>query len=218
VNIEPSPSRSQPSDDAELNRVLDQLRSAIRNEDWSEAWRLSWTLSTSINQRRRATGQVSPELELAHVELMAGKDATTRTPLLARLARSAYAAHNYPKAETYAVEALEASKRGEFWWTGDAIHDGNLVLGRLALQRGDNTAASEFLIAAGKTPGSSNLASMGPGMALARDLFKAGEKDAVIAYLEECRAFWKANRGKLAEWLALVRAGLLPDFGPNAEF
>jgi hypothetical protein len=157
-------------------------------------------------------------LELAHVEVMAGKDATTRTPLLARLARTAYAAHEYRKAESYAVEALEASKRGVFWWTGDAIHDGNLVLGRLALRRGDAIAAGQFLVAAGQTPGGSNLASTGPGMALARDLLRAGEKDVVITYLEECRSFWNANRGKLAEWLALVRAGLLPDFGPNAEF
>jgi hypothetical protein len=74
------------------------------------------------------------------------------------------------------------------------------------------------LLAAGKTPGSSNLAFSGPGMALARDLLKAGEKDVVIAYLEECRSFWKADRGRLAEWLALIRAGLPPDFGPNAEY
>jgi hypothetical protein len=209
---------TQPTEKEELYRVLDQLRAAIRNEDWNEAWRLSWNVNTAIFAKRRVSGQVSPDLELAHVELMAGKDVTTRTPLLPRLARTAFAAHNVQKAEGYAVEALEAARHGEFWWTGDAIHQGNIVLGRLALQRGDTAAAAQFLLAAGKTPGSSTLASAGPNMALARDLLRAGDSATVILYLEECRAFWRADRGKLAEWLALVRAGLKPDFGPNLDY
>lgn len=213
-NLQPA----QPTEKEDVNRLLDQIRSAIRNDDWSEAWRLSWNLNAIVAAKRRVSGQVSPDLELAHVELMAGRDVTTRTPLLPRLARAAYAARNSKKAESYATEALEAARHGEFWWTGDAIHQGNIVLGRLALQRGDAAGAGRFLLAAGKTPGSSALSSSGPNMALARDLLAAGESDVVIQYLEECRAFWRGDRGKFAEWLALVRAGLKPDFGPNLEF
>jgi hypothetical protein len=55
-------------------------------------------------------------------------------------------------------------------------------------------------------------------MALARDLLARGELDTVIQYLEECRVFWTTDRGKLAEWLALARAGLKPDFGPNVDY
>jgi hypothetical protein len=214
ANLDPA----QPTGKEELYRVLDQLRAAIRNEDWAEAARLSWNLSLAVGAKRNASGQVSPDLELAHVELMAGKDVTTRTPLLPRLARTAFAAHEYKKAEGYAVEALEAARHGEFWWTGDAIHQGNIVLGRLALQRGDAAGAAQFLVAAGKTPGSATLASAGPNMGLARDLLRVGQTEPVIQYLEECRAFWRADRGKLPEWLALVRAGLRPDFGPNLDF
>jgi hypothetical protein len=213
INLNPQP----PSEKDELNRLLDQLRAAIRSEDWNEAWRLSWTVNSAIMAKRRVSGQISPELELAHVELMAGRDVTTRAPLLPRLAHTAFAAHDMRKAEAYATEALEASKRGDFWWTGDAVHQGNIVLGRIALQRGDTSKAIGYLLAAGKTPGSSSLATAGPNMALARDLLRAGETQPVIAYIEECRVFWRSDRGKIAEWLALIRAGLKPDFGPNLE-
>ncbi|MBZ5584085.1 MAG: hypothetical protein LAQ30_18105 [Acidobacteriia bacterium] len=206
------------SEKEQLYHLLDDLRAAIRHDDWAEAWRLRIQLDTALDLKRRSTGQISPELELAHVELMAGRDATTRTPLLPRLAKTAYAARRYDKAEIYANEALAASKQGVFWWTGDAIHQGNIVLGRIALLRADVPTAIGYLLAAGKTPGSSTLNTTGPNMGLARDLLNSGQTDPVVQYLEECRAFWKADRGKLLEWLALVRAGLKPDFGPNLDY
>jgi hypothetical protein len=55
-------------------------------------------------------------------------------------------------------------------------------------------------------------------MALARDLLGRGETATVLAYLESCGQFWSGNRGKLAEWIALVRAGLTPDFGLNLGY
>jgi hypothetical protein len=55
-------------------------------------------------------------------------------------------------------------------------------------------------------------------MALAKDLLERGETATVVEYLEECRNFWDGNRGKLPEWLALVRAGLRPDFGANLGY
>ncbi len=209
---------AKPTDKEALYDLLDNLRAAIRNDDWAEAWRLRIRLADVIDARRRISGQVSPDLELAHVELMAGRDATTRTPLLPRLAKTAFAARQYDKAQSYATEALQAAKNGQFWWTGDAIHQGNIVLGRLALMRSDVPAAVRYLLAAGKTPGSVALGGVGPNMALARDLLGRRQADAVIEYLEECRAFWKADHGKLAEWLALVKAGLTPDFGPNVDY
>jgi hypothetical protein len=92
------------------------------------------------------------------------------------------------------------------------------VLGRLALRGADVDEARRYLLAAGKTPGSSSLAAQGPNMALARDLLEHGESAAVLQYLEECAAFWSGNRGKLAEWMALIRAGLKPDFGVNVVY
>ena len=209
---------AQPKPDQnELNLMLDQIRAAIRAEDWPEASRIAIRLNaTLLNQRARS--QASPLLELQHLEILAGKNAITRNPLLPRMARAAFAANEWARAESLADEALEASKHGVFWWTGDAIHQGNIILGRLALRQSKVEDAKRYLLAAGKTPGSGSLDSLGPSMVLAKDLLDRGETATVLAYLESCAQFWNGNRGKLAEWIALVRAGLKPDFGPNLAY
>jgi hypothetical protein len=204
-------------DQREFNLMLDQIRAAIRTEDWPEASRIAIRLNASLLSLR-ARSQASPLLELQHLEILAGKDGITRNPLLPRMARAAFAANEFALAESLANEALEAARHGIFWWTGDAIHQGNIVLGRLALRESKPDAAKRYLLAAGRTPGSGNLGSLGPNMALAKDLLDLGETATVLEYLESCTQFWIGNRGKLAEWLALVRAGLKPDFGPNLGY
>jgi len=209
-------SSSRLSEKQDLYKQLDEIRAAIRTDEWNEAWRRSALLNATLV--RLTNTHASPELELAHAEMMAGKDAISRGPMLARMTRAAYDAGNMVKAERYANEALEAARHGVFWWTGDAIHQGNIVLGRLAFGRGDVEAAKKYLLLAGKTPGSAQLASAGPNMSLAKDLLDRGETQTVLEYLDECSGFWTGNRGKLAEWTALVRAGLKPDFGHNVSY
>ncbi|MBZ5626071.1 MAG: hypothetical protein LAQ69_46400 [Acidobacteriia bacterium] len=206
----------QSSEKQDLYRQLDEIRAAIRSDDWNAAWRRSILLNASL--ARLTNTRVSPDLELAHVEMMAGRDAISRAPLLARMTRAAYAAGQPEKAERYANEALEAARHGVFWWTGDAIHQGNIVLGRQAFGRGDMEAAKRYLLLAAKTPGSSTLSTLGPKMGLAKGLLDRGESATVLQYLEECATFWTGSRGKLAEWTALIRAGLKPDFGPNVTY
>jgi hypothetical protein len=207
----------QQPDKQELYRMLDDIRSSIRLDDWNEAWRVAVRLNSAVVSRLPRTG-ASPDLELQHLESMAGNNSISRGPLLARLARTALAAGDLKKAQRYADEALAASKSGVFWWTGDAVHQGNIVLGRLALSSGEVEQAERYLLLAGQTPGSTSLAALGPNMALARDLLERGESAAVLQYLEECGTFWGGNRGKLAEWMALIRAGLKPDFGTNLTY
>jgi len=208
---------AQQTDKQELNRLLDELRAAIRADDWVEASRISVRLNAEL-LARRSRMMTSPLLELQHLQQLGGTNPITRNPLLPRMAKAAYAAGEWDHATGFAKEALEAATHGVFPWTGDAIHQGNIVLGRLALRRSDVDGAKRYLLAAGKTPGSSGLASLGPNMALARDLLDRGEQDTVVAYLEECGHFWDGNRGKLAEWIALVKAGLKPDFGRNLDY
>ena len=200
----------------ELYRQMDAIRAAIRSDEWNEAWRRSIMLNASLASLTNT--RVSPDLELAHVEMMAGKDAISRAPLLARMTKAAYAAGNLEKAERYAHETLEAATHGVFWWTGDAIHQGNIVLGRLSLRHGDVETAKRYLLLAARTPGSSTLSTLGPNMGLAKELLDKGESAAVLQYLEECGIFWTGSRGKLAEWMALIRAGLKPDFGLNVGY
>jgi ATP/maltotriose-dependent transcriptional regulator MalT len=205
-----------PTTKDDFNRMLDEMRAAIRRDDWAEASRLSIRINAALLLRNRSQG--TPSLELQHLETFAGSDPISRNPFLPRMARAAFAAGDMARAERYAEEALQAAQRGVFWWTGDAVHQGNIVLGRLALRRGDVEEAKRRLLAAGKTAGSSSLGSLGPNMQLAKDLLDRGEKETVAAYLEECGSFWEGNRGKLAEWIVLVRAGLKPDFGANLGY
>ena len=80
----------QQPDKQEQYRMLDEIRASIRLDDWNEAWRVAVRLNASIVERLLKTGS-SPNLELQHLESMAGNNAITRGPLLARLARTALA-------------------------------------------------------------------------------------------------------------------------------
>lgn len=208
--------QTRPADKNELIRMIDELRAAVRGEDWPEASRIAIRINTALLTRNRP--QANPLLEFQHLETVAGTEPIRRNPYLARLAKAAFDAGEYTHAAQYAREAIAAAGQGVFWWTGDAIHQGNIVLGRLALRRGDVDEARRDLLAAGRTPGSSSLNSTGPNMALASDLLDKGESAAVIQYLEECGTFWNGNRGKLAEWIALIKAGIKPDFGANLGY
>ena len=78
--------------------------------------------------------------------------------------------------------------------------------------------AVTFLRASGETPGSPVLGSFGPNMSLAKDLLEHGETEAVLAYFERCRAFWKMGGERLDAWSKEVRAGLIPNFGANLRY
>ena len=101
---------------------------------------------------------------------------------------------------------------------GNAIHDSNLVLGRLAVREGNIEAAKAYLVEAGRTPGSPNLNSFGPNVSLAKDLLEKGETEIVIAYFEACKTFWEMDRGRLDSWIALAREGKIPYFGANLDY
>ncbi|MBI4892681.1 MAG: hypothetical protein HY821_18800 [Acidobacteria bacterium] len=142
-----------------------------------------------------------------------------RQPLVVVIAKAAYDAGEYAKAEQYGAELLKlAAEQPNQWSTGNSIHQGNLVLGRVALHHGDVEKAKRFLLDAGKTPGSPQLNSFGPNMALARDLLAAKQPETVTQYLDLCGVFWKQDRGKLEAWKAEIRQDKIPDFGANLVF
>lgn len=104
------------------------------------------------------------------------------------------------------------------WNYGNAIQDGNLVLGRIAVRDGRIEEAKKYLLEAGKSPGSPQMNSFGPNMSLAKDLLEKSERDAVLQYFELCRKFWKMDYGKLNQWSQEVRADQIPDFGANLVY
>jgi len=139
-----------------------------------------------------------------------------RSWALPDLAKAAAAAGEYDKAAAYANELLqldaEDSNRGQ------AVHDGNMVLGLISLKKGDVDRARTYLLESGKSTGSAALGSFGPNMKLAKELLEKGERDAVLQYFASCRKFWKMGSAKLDEWSASVRQGSIPDFGANLAF
>jgi hypothetical protein len=89
-------------------------------------------------------------------------------------------------------------------------------LGRIALKRGDLEEAKSRLLAAGRTPGSNQLAVAGPDWNLARELLGKGERETVLAYIELCRNLWRREEGRLDSFAAAIRAGSTPAFTPAA--
>ena len=135
-----------------------------------------------------------------------------RTVFLQYLTKAALAAGQPKKATKYAQEMLNNNPKD--WNYGNNIHHANIILGEIALEQGDIDAAKQYLIKAGKTPGSPQLNSFGPSMKLANELLKQDERDTVLEYFKLCGKFWKGRGGKkLKEWTVTVKTGKEPNWG-----
>jgi hypothetical protein len=133
--------------------------------------------------------------------------------LLDSLATQALAAGDLDKAAKYAHDDLAAAARYPHDWNyGNAIHHAHIVLGSIALQRGDLKAATAHLLDAGRTSGSPQLNSFGPDFALARDLLAKGQRDTVHQYLDLVAKFWTMGRDRLTRWTKDLDQGRTPDF------
>jgi len=141
-------------------------------------------------------------------------DGENRFDGLTQLAKVAFEANEMGKAESYAKEVLRlAPQYVRNWNYGNAIHDGNLVLGRIRLRQGKIAEAKDYLLIAGETPGSPQLNTYGPNMSLAKELLEKGERDVVLQYFELCGEFWRSGAEELQRWRDDVKANRTPDFG-----
>lgn len=102
-------------------------------------------------------------------------------------------ADRYGKALLREAEKLRSdpSERRDDWNYGNAIHHGHIIIGRVAVRKGNLAKAAEHLLEAGKTPGSPHLATYGPDGQLARELLQKGRVKPVVRYLELCKEFWE---------------------------
>jgi hypothetical protein len=163
------------------------------------------TAMNSLDQFENALNKTSQEIE--------------RFYMLSDLAKAAFEADNLEKAKLYANELLDSAiKYPDDWNYGNAIHHGNIILGRIALKQDKIEKAGEYLIEAGKTPGSPQLNSFGPNMQLAKDLLDKGEQTVVLEYLDLCKIFWKNKASILAAWKNEIKKGRIPDFESNLAY
>ncbi len=163
---------------------------------------------------KQAAGKAFAQFEKAYVL----EDERGKGALLADLAKTALAADQLTNARKYAEIALQIASSGADY--GNLIHHGNVVLGRIALREDNLNEARNRLISAGKTPGSPNLDSFGPSMALAKELLEKGERAIVLEYFRLCSKFWATEQAKdqLDKWTVLVNGGRIPEFGANLEY
>jgi hypothetical protein len=128
------------------------------------------------------------------------------------LSLAALDAGQFEDAEKYAKLLIgTAANYQNDWNFGNALHNGNNILGRIALEKGNAKDAANFLRAAGKTTGSPQLDSFGPSFTLAEELLKAGERSAVIEYLRDCSRFWM-NKKLVLRWAEEVERGQTPNW------
>lgn len=159
------------------------------------------------------------EKALEHFQKAYGlADGPLRDSLLEDLAKAAFSADQLDQAHHYAELMLQNTEAG--WNSGNRVHHGNLVLGRIALRAGNIEEARSRLVAAGNTTGSPQLNSFGPNMSLAKELLEIGEREVVLDYFRLCSRFWDSDRAKdkLDKWGVLAAAGRIPDFGANLYY
>jgi len=158
-------------------------------------------------------------LDVANKKLAEASNDQDRFYALDSAAKESFNVGKIDDAKNYATELLKLAPNFQGNWNyGNAIHDGNLVLGRISVHDGKIEEAKQYLLEAGKSPGSPTMDSFGPNMSLAKDLLEKGERDTVLQYFELCRKFWKDDYGKLDEWSEEVKAGKIPHFGANLVY
>jgi hypothetical protein len=169
-------------------------------------------------------GKGSPDaprqrLDRAMARLAAADMPEKRFYALGDAAKESFVAGKTGDAQKYAQELLQMlpnyRDNREY---GSALHDANMVLGRIAVLDGKTEDAKRYLLAAGATPGTPQMMTYGPNMSLANDLLAKGERQPVLEYFDLCRRFWIGNDGRLDKWSEAVKAGKVPDFGPSLSY
>ena len=175
----------------------------------------------------------SPELAGKAFAMLERADSLAGIPLTveddAALAMAAGQAEQWGKVFQYgtnAIARLDPAKRD--WNYGNVVHDVNAMLCLAALHDGDKKRAGEFLLSAGRSPGSPQLGSFGPDFSYAAKMLKAGETNVVLQYLDLVGNFWgNTNRPKryagdnfdlekarqLEKYRQDIRAGKIPAEG-----
>ena len=109
----------------------------------------------------------------------------------AELALAAGQAEQWSKVVQYGTNAIARLDPAKGDWNyGNLVHDMNAMLCLAALHDGDKKLAGEYLLRAGRSPGSPQLDSFGPDFSYAAKMLKAGETNAVLQYLDLVGNFW----------------------------
>jgi tetratricopeptide (TPR) repeat protein len=180
---------------------------------------LYWRDARHSSTSQQVTDMAAKSLEVFEEALGDTHNPRERLNDLPEAAQAAFEAGEHERAASYSKEVLNLAEQPEYADdNADAIHYGNIVLGRIALQHGDVTAASAYLLKAAKIKGNPHLDTFGPNMMLAKELLEKGERKSVLQYFDLCGKFWADDDRKLGQWRSLVLSGDNPDFGANLRY
>jgi thiol-disulfide isomerase/thioredoxin len=178
-----------------------------------------WTSSLSSLYSYQATREPDKKQKVALLQkAVDSADEVSRLSPLESLASTKFEVGDYASAAATARDLLSlAAKYTENWAYGNAVHRGNILLGRIALHDGDQAEAARRLLVAGGIKGSPQLISFGPDWQLASELLANGDRDIVLQYIALCRKFWTSGAGRLDTWEAAIKAGGVPNFNGRPE-
>jgi hypothetical protein len=94
------------------------------------------------------------------------------------------------------------------------VSDAHIALGLGCLERNEVPEARQQLLEAARTSTLPRLTPIGLSQYLIRGLLERGEDDAVVAFLAACRVKEQGANRDLDHWIAQVRLGERPEFGP----
>jgi hypothetical protein len=217
-------SEGERSELVKLRHETRQLRESLADARATRPGSVQGLIRAVLPERAATPFQIRPEWKGLEKHLtnnyawaMAGVTNGTneyvRFLRLAPAAKASFAMGLAAEASEYAADALtlndKYSRGSPEKVNGAAVHDANVVLGRIALQEGHLEDAKRHLLAAAQDAGSNPLSST-PNLGLAKDLLERGEQATVLKYFQLCRRFWR-EKEKLALWKEDIEEGRMPD-------
>jgi hypothetical protein len=145
-----------------------------------------------------------------------------RKDLLTKLSKVGLELQQYDRTRAFATELiLDFGDNPDEFGYEEAVHQGNIVLGRIALAENDIAKAKEHLLIAIKATLRSEFVWLSEiDLDLARELLAKGEKDAVLEYLRLCLSLrerekeaeeaYKSEISALKSWQEQIKTGKVP--------
>jgi hypothetical protein len=155
-------------------------------------------LSDAVRQRAQRTNDPREKLRLLAEAYSLAPDNAKRG-IQSEMASAEFAAGDDAAAEKDARTMAEAPVNANEYNLGQTL------LGRLAAARGNAAEARERLLASVKPPAKFKNPVFEPNMTLAQDVYDAGDKDAVLEFLESARPFWTFDRGRIDRMISFIR-------------